>query len=397
MNCFIANSIKKAFLVAFLLPLFSLSAQASEDDDEMTLWLSFPKTHVAENNSHDMRGLEGLDEMQTATAEIALSEIAENWEGLPVTLQIIADTIHQKGYFKIEKRENDMLEGPQDSPDRIYITANDASGLIYGAYFILRSQSMGDGCLCKTLGNEDTLEQEPAYPKRYVETDISMLSETVSLENLARLFASIGINGIVLSGKSIKKIDEFSRIFNPYQIELFSDIATTDLFTIDIRQTNPNYLQFQAPLWQIPLPSSNTQHLTPNPQHPSFSNPHHPSPNTQTTSSSPGGNEGGLFLFTHLTTQPFTSANLYAYGRKVWMPQISNERVAFEWLAQSFSENPLFVIPMRDVLIKSASPSQEDFESFISIWHQMRKVIDPDVHSAVEECLNQQYQDFLDR
>lgn len=368
MNCFYANSIKKAFLVAFLLPLFSLSVQASEDDDEMSLWLRFPKTHLAENNSHDMRGLEGLDEMQTATVEIALSEIAENWEGLPVTLQIIADTIHQKGYFKIEKRENDMLEGPQDSPDRIYITANDASGLIYGAYFILRSQSMGDGCLCKTLGNEDTLEQEPAYQKRYVETDISLLSETVSLENLARLFASIGINGIVLSGKSIKKIDEFSRIFNPYQIELFSNIATTDLFTIDIRQTNPNYLQFQAPLWQIPLPST-----------------------------APTGNEGGILLFTHLATQPFTSANLYAYGRKVWMPQISNERVAFEWLAQSFSENPLFVIPMRDVLIKSASPSQEDLESFISIWHQMRKVIDPDVHSAVEECLNQQYQDFLDR
>jgi alpha-glucuronidase len=79
-----------------------------------------------------------------------------------------------------------------------------------------------------------------------------------------------------------------------------------------------------------------------------------------------------------------------------WMPQIIKERVAFEWLAQTFTENPLFVIPMRDVLMKSANPTPADIENFVSIWHQMRRTINSQQHSIVEEMLNRQLEDSLE-
>ena len=78
------------------------------------------------------------------------------------------------------------------------------------------------------------------------------------------------------------------------------------------------------------------------------------------------------------------------------MPQIIKERVAFEWLAQTFTENPLFVIPMRDVLMKSTNPTPADIESFISIWHQMSRTIDSQQHSIIEEMLNRQLEDSLE-
>lgn len=79
-----------------------------------------------------------------------------------------------------------------------------------------------------------------------------------------------------------------------------------------------------------------------------------------------------------------------------WMPQIVKERVAFEWLAQTFTENPLFVIPMRDVLMKSANTTPADIENFISIWHQMERVVSPEQYSLVEDMLERQLEDTID-
>ena len=361
------SDIMKAFLSFVLLLICPLSVFC--DNDDICLWLRFDHAGVIAPASVETRDIEMLDNISLSTVTIAANELRENWTGVPVTLQIVEDALHKNGYFKIEKRENDLMEGPQDSPNRIYITAGSASGLLYGAYFILRSQAMGDGCLCKTLGNEDVIEQEPAFSKRLVQIDVNEFPEQLSLKNFARACASIGINGIVLTGKSPNNIKEIKDIFAPYHIELLNNIDSQDITTIDIRQNNSLHLQYLAPLWQIPTPDTN-----------------HPTSAILGVIQQPSS----------ITQHPFSSLNLYAFGRMAWMPQIIKERVAFEWLAQTFTENPLFVIPMRDVLMKSTNPTPADIENFVSIWHQMSRTIDSQQHSIVEEILNRQFEDSLE-
>lgn len=357
----------KAFLSFVLLLICPMSVFCANDD--ICLWLRFDHAGVIAPASVETRDIEMLDNISLSTVTIAANELRKNWTGVPVTLQIVEDTSHKNEYFKIEKRENGLMEGPQDSPNRIYITAGSVSGLLYGAYFILRSQAMGDGCLCKTLGNEDVIEQEPAYSKRLVQIDINEFPEQLSLKNFARACASIGINGIVLTGKSPNNIKEIKDIFAPYHIELLNNIDTQDITTIDIKQNNSLHLQYLAPLWQIPTPDTNYPIST---------------------------ILGVVQQPSSITLHPFSSLNLYAFGRMAWMPQIIKERVAFEWLAQTFTENPLFVIPMRDVLMKSTNPTPADIENFVSIWHQMSRTIDSQQHSIVEEMLKRQLEDSLE-
>ena len=389
----------KSFLTLALLIVSSLSVYPADGDS--CLWLRFDRNGISAQASVETIGTEMLDNVQRSTVEIAVAELRDNWTGAPITLQIVKDTTHKNGYFKVEKLPNDHqgttlpLGGDGEGFDRIFITSGSASGLLYGAYFILRSQAMGDGCLCKTLGNEDVIEQEPAYQHRLVKIDLASLPQQLSLKNLARAFASIGINGIVITDKSpnqssnfqvqISKFQvqssKFQALFAPYQIELLSDTDTQDITTIDIRQRNPLHLQYLAPLWQIPArpegalsPSRATERT----------------PDTSTNSSL------CCYAIAAITQNPFSSLNLYAFGRMAWMPQIVKERVAFEWLAQTFTENPLFVIPMRDVLMKSANPTPADIENFISIWHQMERVVSPEQYSLVEDMLERQLEDAID-
>ena len=389
----------KSFLTLALLIVSSLSVFSADGDS--CLWLRFDRNGISAQASVETIGTEMLDNVQRSTVEIAAAELRDNWTGAPITLQIVKDTTHVNGHFKVEKLPNDHqvttlpLGGDGEGFDRIYITSGSASGLLYGAYFILRSQAMGDGCLCKTLGNEDVIEQEPAYQHRLVKIDLASLPQQLSLKNLARAFASIGINGIVITDKSSNQSSKFQvpsskfqvqsskfqALFAPYQIELLSDTDTQDITTIDIRQSNPLHLQYLAPLWQIPArpegalsPSRATERT----------------PDTSTNSSL------CCDAIAAITQNPFSSLNLYAFGRMAWMPQIIKERVAFEWLAQTFTENPLFVIPMRDVLMKSANPTPADIENFISIWHQMDRVVSPEQYSLVEEMLERQLEDTID-
>jgi hypothetical protein len=51
---------------------------------------------------------------------------------------------------------------------------------------------------------------------------------------------------------------------------------------------------------------------------------------------------------------------------------------------------------MRDVLMNSANPTPADIENFISIWHQMERVVTPEQYSLVEEMLERQLEDITD-
>lgn len=49
----------------------------------------------------------------------------------------------------------------------------------------------------------------------------------------------------------------------------------------------------------------------------------------------------------------FSQANWYAFGRLAWNPNLSAEEVADEWIAQTFTSNPRFSKPIKEVMMAS--------------------------------------------
>jgi alpha-glucuronidase len=49
----------------------------------------------------------------------------------------------------------------------------------------------------------------------------------------------------------------------------------------------------------------------------------------------------------------FNQANWYVFGRMAWDPEISARAVADEWVRQTFSNNPAFIAPVVDMMMKS--------------------------------------------
>ncbi|MBO7487002.1 MAG: alpha-glucuronidase [Bacteroidales bacterium] len=45
--------------------------------------------------------------------------------------------------------------------------------------------------------------------------------------------------------------------------------------------------------------------------------------------------------------------NWYSYGRMAWNPDLSSEQIADEWLRQTFSSDPKFIKPVKDMLLRS--------------------------------------------
>jgi len=53
------------------------------------------------------------------------------------------------------------------------------------------------------------------------------------------------------------------------------------------------------------------------------------------------------------TGSTFGQANWYAFGRLAWNPQRSSRAIAKEWLAMTFSQDPLFIGPAADLMMRS--------------------------------------------
>lgn len=49
----------------------------------------------------------------------------------------------------------------------------------------------------------------------------------------------------------------------------------------------------------------------------------------------------------------FAQANWYAFGRLAWNPSLSSERIAEEWLTQTFTSHPAFVRPVKEMMLQS--------------------------------------------
>jgi len=50
---------------------------------------------------------------------------------------------------------------------------------------------------------------------------------------------------------------------------------------------------------------------------------------------------------------PFAQANWYALGRLSWDPDLSSEKIADEWIRQTFSNDPSFVLPVKKIMLQS--------------------------------------------
>jgi alpha-glucuronidase len=49
----------------------------------------------------------------------------------------------------------------------------------------------------------------------------------------------------------------------------------------------------------------------------------------------------------------FAQSNWYAYGRLAWNPEITSEQIADEWLKMTFTSNPAFVTPVKELMLTS--------------------------------------------
>lgn len=63
-------------------------------------------------------------------------------------------------------------------------------------------------------------------------------------------------------------------------------------------------------------------------------------------------------------------ANWYAYGRMAWNPDLSSEQIVDEWVRQTFTANPKFAKPVKDMLLRSREVNVS-YEMPLGLHHVM--------------------------
>ncbi|HBQ60651.1 MAG TPA: alpha-glucuronidase, partial [Balneolaceae bacterium] len=53
------------------------------------------------------------------------------------------------------------------------------------------------------------------------------------------------------------------------------------------------------------------------------------------------------------TGHPFVQSSWYAFGRLAWNHSLSSEEIAEEWLKMTFTNNPDFVEPVKEIMQES--------------------------------------------
>lgn len=202
--------------------LFSMSAMAY---DGARLWL--PATS-------DANGATVKLEAKGAAAAIAAQELRDSWSGNgTVVLRVKRDkALGEEGYRIIP------------SGDNLTVTANSGTGLLYGAYHLLRMQSMGkpvDSVITevpafdlRVLNHWDNLDG--TIERGYAGKSLWKWEElpgkvSPRYKEYARANASVGINGVVLnnvnassrilSREYIEKVRVLADIFRPYGIKVY--------------------------------------------------------------------------------------------------------------------------------------------------------------------------------
>lgn len=285
-------------------------------EDGSRLWLRYPDTPSPTVSITLLTERQKADHEETVI-ETAMSELRDHWAGIPVTLCLKEDATLEKDAFHIIKIEEESFR----------LTASSATGLLYGAYFMLRSQTMGDGCLCQTLGPQHETTERPVTDRRAITIENPTLLRQRST-TFSRAMASIGVNEVILPSYYLNKVEGLAETLQPYGIALtYADTQADALpLTMDVNWTGDHLLQFD---W-------------------------------------------------------------YAAGRRLWQSDLTPQRMVCEWLAQTFNENPYFIISMRDAML---SASEVRPSKLFETWQEMHSYVDTQRYEEVEFRIMEQLTD----
>lgn len=214
----------------FLLTFFIFSLQLAAEDGSR-LWLRFsPSGNSAEVTCNKT----------TPATQTAMRELRTHWKGAAVKLSL-AETKHAHELGK----DGYVIQGNKDAGVTIYSSGE--SGILYGAYHLLRLQQTG-------FSGEINVRESPKYNLRllnhwdnldrtvergYAGKSIWNWQELPNVvspryEEYARANASIGINAtvvnnvnaspLILSAEYIEKVKVIADIMRPYGITVFLSI-----------------------------------------------------------------------------------------------------------------------------------------------------------------------------
>ncbi len=302
----------------FLLILIMWTTISAIAEDGSRLWLRYPDALPQPANITFLSDSSRPDNDETdAIIRTAMNELGNYWLGLPVTLRLKDDERLEKDAFHIIKIEEESFR----------LTASSATGLLYGAYFMLRSQTMGDGCLCQTLGPTHELTEKPGASLRPITIeDPTLLAHRGT--TFARAMASVGVNEVVCPTHYINKVEALADTLRSYGIAL-------------------RFGQSAAPA--LPLTSD-----------------------------------------ANWTKDHLQQYDWYSCGRLLWQPELSPQRIVCEWLAQTFNENPFFIISMRDAML---SDKDRRIGRIFDTWQEMHNYVDPQRYEEIEMTIMQQLTD----
>lgn len=179
------------------------------------------------------------------TIQLALSELRKGWKGQPVLLQKKAEKIHKDGFHIVS------------ADGKVRIVSSSDTGLLYGAYHLLRLQATGAGSEplhiseqpafdLRILNHWDNLNGsvERGYAGRSI-WNWEELPEVLSprYKEYARANASVGINGTVLnnvnassqilSAPYLRKIKALADVFRPYGIKVYLSVNFSSPMQLD--------------------------------------------------------------------------------------------------------------------------------------------------------------------
>ena len=354
-------------LILWLLCFYVLQLTA---EDGSQLWLRHGREAVvpAAPTMLDARSCSPAD---SATALLALNELRNHWSGDPVQLAIAADAPASVGAFRIEKLMADSAGLALGYDSRFLLTASSAQGLLYGAYFMLRAQSRADVCLCNTLPSSHVLEQRPAVANRCLEgQDVLFdLLKQGRVADYARACASVGINGVVVKQRHspsrvyINKVEQLRNLLAPYGISLYTaDSLPQPVVRLPESDDDQPFYHLVAPSWAQALQGR--------------------------------GGASAIAASVYISDndhwcaddQLFAQFDWFAAGRLMWQPDLPMEQLAYEWLADTFTENPLFVLPLRSALLQ-CDGTAESAQTLLNAWRDAAASVDAERFGLVEKAL----------
>lgn len=364
---------KSQYISLFMLLMSHVAVVKAEDGSSLWLRNSHPADLAAAKVmltvDQQIRGTQN----DSATLSLATQELTENWAGAPVILNYTTDSSLGKECFSIEKVEATNTE----SDFQFVVSASSPSGILYGAYFLLRAQSRNDVCLCTTLPPSHEIRQKPHFSNRCItcHDEIFDILKRGHITDYARANASIGINGIILtpprhpSKRYHERVDELADILRPYCISIYQSADTlsalncTTMAKVQEQTSSDGPYIYHATTWRNIMLSSNQRNVVA----------------TISISSLPSWSPGNNHL---------EQANWFAFGRLAWDPTLLPEQVAHEWLADSFCENPLFILPLRKAMTECNGTGIAPLEALLDTWREVADAVDEQRHTEVENALN---------